>query len=309
MDFRQCFALSETILLEGALGERLKREYQLQPDDFVSLAAMVYSDKGQMALKELWQQYIAIAQVYHLPFLATTPTRRANKERVQQGGYSSAIIADNVRFLRQIQARSETPMFIGGLMGCKGDAYTGAGALPTEQAKTFHSWQADLFRQAEVDFLYAGIMPTLPEAIGMAQAMADTTLPYIISFTITENGCLIDHTPIARAIETIDNSLDTPPICYMANCIHPQLAQKALLQPFNHVPLVRERFLGIQANTSPLPYDQLDNALNLHTTDPATFAQDMLTLYNTCHLKIIGGCCGTDDRHMRATAQAIVRQN
>lgn len=305
MDFRQCLAVHDKILMEGALGERLKREYQLAFDEHVAMAALIYQKAGRDALKTLWQQYLTIAEEYQLPFLATTPTRRANVERVSNSNYSAAIIADNVHFLREIEQKSDTLMFIGGLMGCKGDAYTGAGALRTDEALAFHRWQAELFAQTEVDFLYAGIMPTLPEAIGMAQAMASTLLPYMISFTIEENGCLIDGTPICDAIAAIDAQAPVPPVCYMTNCIHPRIAQKALAQPFNDQPAVHERFWGIQANTSPLAYAELDGAAELHCSEPVSFAQDIIALRDACGLKIVGGCCGTDDRHMTEIAKRL----
>lgn len=106
-------------------------------------------------------------------------------------GYNESIIADNVDFLRSIKEAANVDMYIGGLMGCKGDAYTGEEALNLEEAIDFHSWQAGLFKSAKVDFLYAGIMPVLTEAIGMAVAMSDTDIPYIISFTIQRDGKLI----------------------------------------------------------------------------------------------------------------------
>ena len=157
--------------------------------------------------------------------MATTPTRRANRERVYASEYSDSIIADNVDFLRNIMSDTPSTMYIGGLMGCKGDAYTGEGALNTTEAFHFHSWQAQLFKDAQVDFLYAGIIPTLPEAIGMAMAMAETKILYIISFTIRRDGCLIDGSSIHDAINTIDNNVFEPPLCYMTNCVHPSIVQ------------------------------------------------------------------------------------
>ncbi len=184
MDFKTCVDKRDSILMEGALGERLKREYHLNFDKNLMMAPLIYNSDGRFALKSLWQEYINIAIKYKLPFMATTPTRRANKERVEQTGCNSSIIMDNVKFLRKIQQENDLEMYVGGLMGCRGDAYTGENALSKRDARIFHKWQADLFCAAEADFLYAGIMPTLPEATGMAQAMSETELPYIISFTI-----------------------------------------------------------------------------------------------------------------------------
>ena len=302
MGFRNCIENEHRIFMEGALGERLKREYHLCADHQVAWAKLVYQADGRSALRNLWQEYVDIARRYQLPFLATTPTRRANKERVERSGCNSSIIPDNVDFLRRIQQESNMEMYIGGLMGCRGDAYTGEDALSESEAHTFHKWQADLFRKAEVDFLYAGIMPTLPEATGMAQAMSETGLPYIISFTIQKSGRLIDGTTISDAILSIDHSVDAKPICYMTNCVHPSIVYEALSQPFNQNPTVKNRFLGIQANTSPLSYAELDHSSDLKCSEPIPFAEDMLKLRDISNIKIFGGCCGTDNRHMEQIA-------
>ena len=149
-------------------------------------------------------------------------------------------------------------------------------------------------------------MPTLPEAAGMAQAMAKTGIPYIISFTIQEDGKLIDGTTIADAIQYIDAVTEKKPVCYMTNCVHPSIVKKALLQPFNQNSIVRERFLGIQANTSPLSYAQLDGSAELKCSEPEDFAKEMMTLTNIGNIKIWGGCCGTDNRHMECLAKMLV---
>lgn len=115
-------------------------------------------------------------------------------------------------------------MYIGALMGCRGDAYLGDAVLPSAQAKEFHSWAADIFAEAGAEFLYAGIMPALQEAIGMAQAMEQTGLPYIISFMIRKNGRLIDGTPISQAIAAVDASVDRPPLCFYDKLCAPRPA-------------------------------------------------------------------------------------
>lgn len=306
MSLESCLYENESILMEGALGERLKREYGIEFDADVAMATLIYTKKGKAALYELWTQYIKIAEQHSLPFIATTPTRRANVERASKAGFGSEIIYDNVEFLKSLRS-NKTEMYIGGLMGCAGDAYTGEGALSRPDAASFHSWQANSFKEAEVDFLYAGIMPTLNETAGMADAMAATGLPYIISFTINADGCLIDGTPIHDAICEIDATTKAKPLCYMTNCVHPNIAYEALSQSFNQTIEVRTRFLGIQANTSPLPYCELDASTDLKSSDPISFAKDMIRLKHTMHLKIMGGCCGTDSRHMSELAHLLTK--
>ena len=309
MNFRECMQSGRDILMEGALGERLKREYGLTIDGIVAMASLVYTQEGREALRALWSGYADIARRYDLPFLATTPTRRANQERIARSEFTEAIFRDNVEFLKQLQKDSGIEMYVGGLMGCKGDAYTGEGALSEEEACAFHRWTAEHFRDAGVDFLYAGIMPALPEAAGLAQAIDDTGIPYVISFTIQKDGKLIDGTTIADAIRYIDDRTENKPVCYMANCVHPSIVRQALSRPFNAVPLVRERFRGIQANTSPLSYAELDHAKQLHCSEPEELAQEMVKLGQTGNIQIWGGCCGTDDRHMECIAQQLKKKH
>ena len=305
MTFVECFSQYKNILMEGALGERLKREYHLDFDDNVAMASLVYSQTGRDALSELWGGYIDIAKRFNLPFVATTPTRRANRERIESSDFSEKIISDNVDFLREIQKKSGAKMFVGGLMGCKGDAYTAEGALPEKEAYDFHKWTCRHFLDAGVDFLYAGIMPSLFEAAGLAEAADETNLPYIISFTIQKNGTLIDGTKISDAITYIDENTRNKPLCYMTNCVHPKILFEALSQPFNQNAAVQKRFRGIQANTSPLSYAELDGSVDLKASSPKDFADDMIQLSKIVSIKIWGGCCGTDDRHIECLAEKL----
>lgn len=302
-NFEHCFSTRKFLLMEGALGERLKREYGIFPDEAIALAAHVYNDAARMGLKELYIQYITIAREANLPLMITSPTRRANRERAQQSSFADRnIINDNVAFLKSIRQEHDMEIYVGGLMGCRGNAYTADEVLSIKDAHEFHSWQANQFAEAEVDFLYAGIMPALPEAIGMARAMEDTGLLYIISFMIRGNGRLLDGTAIHDAISAIDSATNRSPVCYMTNCVHPAVLMSALSQPFNCTAAVRSRFMGIQANTSPLPPEELDNSCDLKTSDSVSLAEDMMELRRSFGLKIFGGCCGTDNTHMKEIA-------
>lgn len=305
MNFRYCLKQDEYLLMEGALGERLKREYGLTFDEHIAMASLVYEEKGASALTALWNEYIDIARKHQLPFIATTPTRRANRERVAEANCPETVIGDNVAFLKSIQRNCGIEMYVGGLMGCKGDAYTGEGVLSEQEALEFHKWTVEQFYKAGVDFLYAGIMPVLSEAVGLARAIDDTGLPYIISFTIQQDGKLIDGTTITDAIRYIDSITTNKPVCYMTNCVHPSIVCKALMQPFNRNETVRERFRGIQANTSPLSYVELDGAEDLHCSEPEDFAEEMIKLKSVADIKIWGGCCGTDCRHMECVARKL----
>lgn len=46
-------------------------------------------------------------------------------------------------------------------------------------------------------------------------------------------------------------------------------------------------------------------AADLHTSPPEPFAEAMLRLREVGDIRIFGGCCGTDDRHMEAIARRL----
>lgn len=304
-----CLKSGRRVLMEGALGERLKREYHLSLDENVVMGNLVDREEGRSALRELWTGYAEIAACYGLPFLATTPTRRLNRERAERAGADRKLFQRNVEFLRSVlgsvQRSGDSPAYAGGLAGCRGDAYTGEGALDRDASRRFHSWEAEAFAEAGADFVYAALMPALPEALGMAEALSDCGLPYLISFTIRADGCLVDGNRICNAIDRIDRETERPPLGYMANCVHPRIVKEALLQPFNRIDEVRDRFIGLQANTSDLPYEELDRATLLQTTGSAQLAREMMELDEVHPLRIFGGCCGTDRRHMMEIARRI----
>jgi S-methylmethionine-dependent homocysteine/selenocysteine methylase len=296
-------------MIEGALGVRLRGEYGVDPDPIVANASLVYEERAVAAMKEIYGQYITIADHYNFPIMLMTPTRRANRHNVERSSFDKEIIRDNVNLLKNLrQDKVSSDIYVGALMGCKGDAYQATEVLSEKEAYEFHSWQAELFAKEQVDFFFAGIMPAVPEIIGMAHAMGNTGIPYIISFMVRSNGRLIDGTTIHDAIQAVESSVRMKPLTYMANCIHPINLDMALSKDFNGTELVRTHFTGIQANASPLSPEELDGSYEIITSDPVELAEGMIKLREQYKLKIFGGCCGTNQYHMEELAKRLSNQ-
>jgi len=308
-NFEKCFKASPVWLTDGAVGVRLRSEFGLIPDEHIGNAGLLYKQAGIDALRMIYRQYIDIATEHHLPIIVSTPTQRSSHERIAASRYSEKpIILDTVNFLKDVRSEypgTEKNIFIAGLMGCRGDAYNSIDALETNEAFDFHSLQTQQFIGTGVDLLFASVMPAIKEAIGMALAMEDAGLPYIISFMIRENGALIDGTPISEAIRLIDAATKRRPICYMANCVHPIILQKALSNPLNKTPFVMERFRGLQANASALRPEELDGSEYPIGDLPDIWAGHMIALREQWPFKIFGGCCGTNQRHMAEIARLL----
>ncbi len=303
--FEEIFHSSDIMLTEAAIVERLKNEYQLPLDTHLNHAALIY--KEPEVLRELFQSYINVAETYNLSLLLCTSTRRLNRHSLKAAGYTTQLIADNCAFLKDLRAQQFRPdqIFIGALMGCKGDAYSAAGGLNRTESEEFHRPTALLYAEQEVDFLMAPIMPQLDEARGMAQAMAASGLPYIINFMIRKDGKLLDGTAIADAIASIDQTVEHRPLCYMTNCIHPTNLLQAIKAEANTNRPEMKRFMGIQANASTLSPEELDNCSMEQKEDLGVLVQEMIKLYKNYQFKIFGGCCGTNHAFLTLLAQQL----
>ena len=104
----------------------------------------------------------------------------------------------------------------------------------------------------------------------------------------------MSESEVTGLAKAIDNNTVNKPVCYMANCVHPSIVYTALSHSFNDTKFVKERFKGIQANTLPLSYLELDGSLDLKCSEPEDFSDDMIKLSRTGAFQIWGGCCGTD---------------
>ena len=307
-NFEKHFTQSEIIITEGALVERLKSEFDVRFDEFINHAGLLYTNPE--SLEALYKEYIEIGQKEDLPIMIMTPTRRVNYESVLQSEFSSKhIIRDSCNFLNGIKSQYlgySQKVLIGGLMGCRGDAYSSEAALSTNEAYKFHRKQAKAFANQKIDYLFAGIMPELNEALGMAKAMSETGLPYIVSFMIRKDGCLIDGVPISDAIQYIDSNVNRKPVCFMTNCVHPGNLLEALNQIINNKDIIRERFKGIQANASTLSPEELNHCGVLQQGNFELMIEEMCRLYFDYGFKIFGGCCGTNNVFINQLSKKLV---
>ena len=297
------------ILGEGAVIERLRRNTDLELDPDIVNSAFIYDEEKREALETIYRQYLDIGCQYDLPLFLSTPTWRASRERIAAAGYARRDVnGDNFRFfdtLRNSYGEYAKKVAICGLLSCRGDAYNQAEALSAAEAHEFHSWQATKLAEAGVDLLLAATLPVLNEATGLASALAATGKPYIVSFITRPEGTLLDGTPLKEAITSIDAAVSPKPLAYMVNCTHASIFRNALLNEFNSSPYVRERIVGLLANTAALTPEELNNSTELVAEAPETFGRSVANLQEEFGMKILGGCCGTDDRHIRSLAKRL----
>jgi len=309
LSFAQFLDSAPCILGEGAVIERLRRSGGLELDPYLVNAAFIYEDAKRAALETICRQYLDIGRRFGLPLLLSTPTWRASRERIAAAGYAGVDVnGDNARFLRGVvhgYGAYADKVVICGLMSCRGDAYRPEDALAVDEAHDFHAWQAEKLAEAGVDLLLAATLPALSEATGLAFALAATGKPYLVSFVVRPEGTLLDGTPLKDALAAIDAAVTPPPRGYLINCTHASFAREALTHESNSSPLVRQRIIGLLANTAALAPEELNDSSTLVEEDPATFGRTVAKLHRDLGLKILGGCCGTDDRHIGSLAAEL----
>jgi homocysteine S-methyltransferase len=312
MRFEQLLHTPVFALSEGSIYERLRRHPTVQFDPWLAHAACIYDAGSALILERIHREYLDVGQRHDLPMLALTDTWRANQDRIRRSRFNGRRVnQDNARFLAGIRdsyGPAAAPIFVGGQTGPRGDAYTPEEAPPAAEAEAFHTPQLEALAEAGVDFLMAATLPALSEARGIAAAMARAGLPYLLSFVIRRDGALLDGTPLAQAIQTIDGCAATSPAGYAVNCVHPSVFHAGLEELERSRPGLSRRILIFQANTSARDPKDLDGASELETERPEILAEAMWRAHQRFHTPILGGCCGTDAGHIECLARASQSQ-
>lgn len=305
MDFLQTLEHCQVLATGGSLYERLRRSGDVECDPEIAHASLVYDADHRRILAAVFAEYIETVKKHRVPMLIGTTTWKASPPRVAASRFSGCRVNhDNAVFARELASSRQdpdTPIYVAGVIGGTGDAYKPETSLPEARAHRVHAESCDELADGGVDLLTAMTLPSVAEARGMARAMCDTGLPYIISFVIRDDGTVLDGTPLQQAIESIDEQMTRPPVGYLTNCIHPQVLELA----FEHLsPAGASRLLGIRANTARLRPEELDSRDELVTEEPAVLAEHVARLRRRAGIKIVGGCCGTNASHIDAMLAA-----
>lgn len=316
MHFLDLLARVPTLLTDGAIETRIVYEFGIALDPNVEVTRLVLDPVGRAPLETIYRQYLDAGQQYDLPLQLGTPTFRAGPERVQRAGFTAAgdlqrVNAASVRLLQQLRqergAYGEN-VVLAGVVGPRGDAYRPEGALAADAAHAYHTPQAEVLAAAGVDLLFAPTFPAATEALGVARALAGTGLPYVVSFVVTAAGTLLDGVPLAEAIARIDTAVSPRPAYYLLSCIHASVARAALRREAARDRDAIRRVHGLKANTSRRPPAELVALGRLDTEDAVVFADELLQLRQEFGFPVLGGCCGTDNRHIAALAARLAQE-
>ena len=274
--------------------------------DLPDFAAFVLlgQDEGRAALTRYFESYVAIAARDEVGIVLETPTWRANPDWALRQGLTAEQTAqvnrDAVDLLVDVRSRLErdgAPIVISGCIGPRGDGYVVESSMTAAEARDYHRPQVSAFAESDADLVTAITMTYSAEAIGIAEAAREAGIPVVLSFTVETDGRLPSGETLGEAITAVDTATDSYPSYFMVNCAHPTHFAHVLAD----APPWAGRLQGLRANASTLSHAELDEAEELDEGDPQDLASRYRALRETTpSLHVLGGCCGTDHRHIDA---------
>ena len=270
---------------------------------------LLQDESGTTMLRRYFERYAELARAQELGLVLETPTWRANPDWAAKLGYDARALADTNRRsvdlllgIRQSFETAGTRIVISGNLGPRGDGYHSGTRMSAAEAQAYHASQIETFATTDADMIAALTMNYTEEAVGIVRAAREATMPVAISFTIETDGRLPSGATLAEAIGATDQASGGYPVYYMINCAHPTHIERAFDRPGEW----RDRIRGLRANASRRSHKELDESPDLDAGNPEELGREYRELRATLrNLSVVGGCCGTDHRHVAAIARAM----
>ena len=299
--------LGRLFLTDAGLESDMIYNRELDLPCFSSLM-LLRSEEGRKALESYSRDFLELARRSGTGCLLETATWRASSDWAEPLGLSLGEMArlnrDAVALLLDLrnEYKSESlPVVISGCIGPRGDGYDPGKIMGYAEADEYHGRQAAILADAGADMLSAITMTSVNEAIGIARAAERAKLPVAISFTVETDGHLPTGDRLGDAIAEVDDGTAGYPAYFMVNCAHPTHFSNVLLGGGEWTKRIR----GLRANASKCSHAELDVMTTLDDGDPDELAEFYRRLRDKMpQLTVLGGCCGTDIRHVAAIAEA-----
>lgn len=271
---------------------------------------LLRSDEGRGVLRSYFNRHAAVAARLGLGFVLDTATWRANPDWTARLGYSAdefeRVNRAAVRLaekVRRVWESDASPITIAAVVGPRADGYVISERQSAQQAADYHSWQIDLFVDTEADFISALTINYSEEAIGITRAAREAGMPVAISFTVETDGRLASGESVSEAISAVDADSGWYPEYFAINCTHPTHLAEEMWDD----EVVRRRVRGFRANASRRSHAELDQSDTLDDGNPEEFGRQLDDLRRANpQLTVLGGCCGSDVRHIEAIGRCAV---
>jgi len=262
---------------------------------------------GRAQLDGYYRDMIAVGKEHGIGVILERPTWVANRDRGAAIGYSPEQLVElnKQAIAHMCEARDtfgDLPTLISANVGPRADAYAPSEQMSAEDAETYHIEQIAALAETEVDLISGYTLAYPAEAVGIVRAAKRFGLPVIIAFTVETDGHLPTGASLKEAITLVDAQTDSYAAYFMINCAHPEHFENVLSND-----LWMQRLRGIVANASRCSHAELDEAEELDDGDPDELGQQLAEIRSRFpHISVLGGCCGTDKRHLSSIARSSV---
>lgn len=267
------------------------------------------TEQGWRALGDYFRGFLELAERIGSGLILESATWRASPDWAEPLGLTQleldAMNRDAVEMLAELREeyRSRVPdIIVSGCIGPRGDGYDAGRIMSVEDAEAYHAHQAGVLA-AGADMLTAITMTNVPEAVGVARAAQALGAHVAISFTVETDGRLPTGERLADAVVAVDEATNAYPAYFMINCAHPTHFATSLEDGAEWT----SRIGGVRANASRCSHAELDAMTELDSGDPGELAvlhRDLRQRFPK--INVLGGCCGTDLRHVTAIAEACL---
>ena len=270
---------------------------------------LLRDEVGRSLLENYYREHAQVAADHGLGFVFETPTWRSSSDWGARLGFDQADLDDVnrdavalVRSVRDSMPGLTGPTTVSGVLGPRGDGYSVGEAMTAETARDYHRRQVEVLAGAGCDMVSTMTMTYAAEGAGVALAARDVGIPVAVSFTVETDGRLPDGSTIEDAIAAVDAATERYVRYFGVNCAHPDHLRPTLGGDADWV----GRIGWLRANASRQSHAELDAAETLDDGDPAELGAQYAELRSMLpSLAVVGGCCGTDVRHVRAIAEAL----
>ncbi|HEY4161876.1 MAG TPA: homocysteine S-methyltransferase family protein [Dongiaceae bacterium] len=268
---------------------------------------LLKSEAGTRRLYDYYAGFAGLAVSRGVGLILEGVTWRANADWGAKLGYDAAGLARMnrraVALMLDIRRDFETPqnpMPISGAIGPRGDGYDPGKLMTVKEAEDYHHVQVAVLADTPGDYVSAFTITNVPEAIGIVRAAEREAVPVVMSFTLETDGNLPTGQPLGDAIAEVDSATRNCAAYFMINCAHPTHFEKVLHKGADWM----NRLRGIRANASCRSHAELDSSSDLDAGNPAELGRQYAELRQRFpQFAVLGGCCGTDMRHVEAISR------
>lgn len=303
MDFTE-FLTNHTVVLDGAMSTPLERLGADTNNDLWTAKALIDNEE---LVYEVHKMYFEAGAD-----LIITDTYQANVQAFEKVGYSEKearnLIKKAVKIAQKARDDYENKTgkhnYIAGTIGpygaylANGSEYRGDYELSVEEYQQFHLPRIEELVNGIVDILAIETQPKLDEVLAILELLKEKypQQKVYVSYTLSDDDTISDGTPLPRAIHALEDYSQV--IAVGINCVKLELVEPAL----KNMKEITDKHLIVYPNSSAV-YDPKSKTWSQPKTS-ATF-EELIPNWYEAGARIIGGCCTTGPKEIKAVADFI----